>query len=572
MNTEINKSTILAIVAAIAVMSGYNYYLQYKYPDYYKSLNEKPKAELAPEANQTTQSGAADTALQAPATNSTNGEQLAPKATDSSAVNSAPVETINWLNAKELTFDTLNAKYIFNQKTSSIDSIVLKDYRENMQSKKTKDLLPFPVHISATSGSQATAPSNAAQVLYHAERSDHSLKIWHFEGAFKITKDISFEDQGYGGRIDVTYENVGKEPSDLNALIGLNSLYQYQEGSGGFIPGISYEHTRFVSKLESELNFLDINTECKENAAPSSVSNQKIQIIGVDYHYFLAALLPFSDNLSYSVQMRHQEALNVCKMDITLSQGQGMIAPGEKATLSFKTYVGPKALNILKKHDKNLEATLDLGIFDFIAQPMLIALVWINGIVGNYGIAIILITILLKILFYPLQKQATVSMHRMKELQPQMTALREKFKEDPRRQQQELMKFMSVNKVNPMKGCLPILPQIPVWFAFFRMLSTAIELRHAPFFGWIADLSSKDPYYVTPILLGIVYYIQQKVTPTSMNLDKTQEKIMQFIPVFFAVLMITMPSGLVIYMLANAVMTIFQTKWLNRKLTTISSV
>lgn len=186
-------------------------------------------------------------------------------------------------------------------------------------------------------------------------------------------------------------------------------------------------------------------------------------------------------------------------------------------------------------------------------------------LVSNWGVAIILFTILLKLLFYPLTRAAAVSMHKMKKLQPEMTKLREKYQDDPRMQQQELMRFMSQNKVNPMKGCLPILPQIPVFFAFYRVLSTSLDLRHAPFFGWIQDLSASDPYYVTPLLMGLAMFLQQKLTPTA-GMEKAQERVMMMLPLIFTLMMLTLPSGMVLYMLTNTVVSILQQQWLNHKL------
>jgi YidC/Oxa1 family membrane protein insertase len=212
-----------------------------------------------------------------------------------------------------------------------------------------------------------------------------------------------------------------------------------------------------------------------------------------------------------------------------------------------------------------LEKTLDLGFFAKITHPLLSGLHFLNNLVRNWGLAIIILTLLLKLLFYPLTRQAAISMNKMKKLQPEMNKIREKYKDEPQKMQQEIMRFMSVHKVNPMKGCLPILPQIPVFFAFYRVLSTSIELRHAPFFGWIHDLSSADPFYITPLLLGVAMFLQQKLTPTA-GLDKAQERIMMLLPIFFTVMMLTLPAGMVIYMLTNTIVSVAQQQWLNRRL------
>jgi YidC/Oxa1 family membrane protein insertase len=211
-----------------------------------------------------------------------------------------------------------------------------------------------------------------------------------------------------------------------------------------------------------------------------------------------------------------------------------------------------------------LVASIDLGWFGFLAKPLFRVTQKAEQLTGNWGVAIILVTLLLKTLFFPLNRQASISMKKMNQLKPDMDRIREKFKDDKAAQQQEIMKFMTANKINPMKGCLPILPQIPVFFAFYRILSTSIELRHAPLMGWIQDLSSADPYYITPVLLGVAQFIQQKLTPTA-GMDKAQERMMMMLPLVFTVMMLSLPSGMVLYMLVNTIVSIGQQKWLNRR-------
>ena len=195
----------------------------------------------------------------------------------------------------------------------------------------------------------------------------------------------------------------------------------------------------------------------------------------------------------------------------------------------------------------------------------MLAVRWFYSQTHNYGVAIIILTALLKVAFFPLTRAAAVSMKRMQKLQPEMQRLREKFADDPPRQQQELMKFMSANKVNPAKGCLPILPQIPVFIAFYNVLSQAIELRQMPFALWIQDLSAADPFYISPIFLGGLMFVQQRLTPTP-GMDKAQARIMMMMPLVFTVMMLSLPAGMVIYMITNTIISIAQQQWLNKKL------
>jgi len=179
-----------------------------------------------------------------------------------------------------------------------------------------------------------------------------------------------------------------------------------------------------------------------------------------------------------------------------------------------------------------------------------------NRYLHNYGLAIILVTILIKLVFYPLSQKSYQSMSKMKAIQPKVAKLKEKYKDDKARQQKEMMDLYRTHKVNPFGGCLPIVVQIPVFFGLYRGLMVAIELRHAPFFWWIQDLAAKDPYYVTPILMGVTMLLQQKMSPTTG--DAMQAKMMLFMPIIFTFMFLNFPAGLVLYWLVNNVLSIGQ--------------
>jgi YidC/Oxa1 family membrane protein insertase len=246
--------------------------------------------------------------------------------------------------------------------------------------------------------------------------------------------------------------------------------------------------------------------------------------------------------------------------------------PGSRVTSRFKLFLGPRDLGVLKEAGNNLEKAINFGWTDIIAKPLLYTLRFFNGFFHNYGIAIIFLTIVIKILFWPLTHKSYKSMKEMQKLQPLMAKLREKYKGNREQMNKELMGLYKTYKVNPMGGCLPMVIQIPVFFALFRVLGVSIELRHAPFFLWINDLSAPDrlfrfpfeipfmsPPYGIPILtllMGASMFIQQKMTPTPG--DPTQAKIMLFLPIIFTVMFINFPSGLVLYWLVNNVLSIGQ--------------
>jgi YidC/Oxa1 family membrane protein insertase len=246
--------------------------------------------------------------------------------------------------------------------------------------------------------------------------------------------------------------------------------------------------------------------------------------------------------------------------------GTTTIQPGVSVQKDYLLFVGPKELGTLKAADYNLNKALDFGFFDIIAKPLLVAMNWIYGFTKSYGLTIIILTVFIKIILYPLTLKSFKSMKELQKIQPLMKELQAKYKEDKQRLNQEMMKLYSEHKINPMGGCLPMLLQIPILFALYKVFYQAIELRHTPFhiFGtWLPDLSAKDPYYITPILMGVSQFVLQKMSPAPG--DEMQQKIMLIMPVMFTVLFLNFPSGLVIYWLISNILSIAQQAYINRK-------
>jgi YidC/Oxa1 family membrane protein insertase len=247
-----------------------------------------------------------------------------------------------------------------------------------------------------------------------------------------------------------------------------------------------------------------------------------------------------------------------------LTQGQ--------AKQTVRVYVGPQSQPLLEATDPSLDKLIDLGFFSPLARPMLQFLRLLNDWVHNYGVTIILATILIKIAFWPLTQTSYKSMQAMQKLQPKLKELQVIYKDDRQGLNRAMMQLYREHKVNPMGGCLPMVLQIPVFFAFYNALLYSIELRHAPFICWdtglwwigrgICDLSVYDPSYITPVLMGVTMFIQQKMTPTTG--DPMQAKIMQFMPLMFLMFFLKAPAGLVIYWLVNNVLSIAQQMLINR--------
>lgn len=277
--------------------------------------------------------------------------------------------------------------------------------------------------------------------------------------------------------------------------------------------------------------------------------NQGLKWIAQEDKYFFASIVPKTPIVDSKVWSIDGTALIALKMP--------------ESSNNYLIYVGPKEYERLEKYDVGLEHIVDFGIFSILAIPLLWIMNIFYGVFHNYGVAIIFLTIITRIPFIPIINKGMTSMKKVQEIQPKMTEIREKYKKDPKRMNEELMALYKKNKVNPFGGCLPILLQIPVFFALFKILSISIELRGAPFILWITDLSVRDPYYILPIIMGATMVLQQKMTPSTM--DPKQQKLMMLLPIVFTFLFLTFPSGLVLYWLVNNILGIAQQFYMNKK-------
>jgi len=278
--------------------------------------------------------------------------------------------------------------------------------------------------------------------------------------------------------------------------------------------------------------------------------------IGATDRYFLLAMLPTTGSAPKALiqQVRPYEGRASLVFPINT----------QSVTIPLRVYFGPKELHAVRAVDKTLDSTIDFGWFTAFAYPLLRIMKWFYAAFANWGLAIILLTLLVKLLTFPLTYKSMKSMKQMAKLQPQLQKLRERYADDKETLNREMLTLMRTQGYNPAAGCLPILIQMPVFFALYRVLYSSIELYHAPFGLWIHDLSAKDPFFVTPILLTVTMYIQQKLTPNTAT-DPMQAKMLQFMPVIFGLMMISLPSGLTLYMLVNALASILQQVVLNKK-------
>jgi YidC/Oxa1 family membrane protein insertase len=293
------------------------------------------------------------------------------------------------------------------------------------------------------------------------------------------------------------------------------------------------------------------------------VADNGLKWAGVMTNYFLMAVAPGTDDTA--LKARFEDGVFRAAVE-----KKGIPVLGKDASYSCTYYVGPKKRQYMAKAPSGLEKAVNYGWFDFIAKPLVVAMDFFYKYTGNYGVAIILLTVVIKIIFLPLSHKSYKSMEQMKKLQPMMAKLREKYKDDKQRMNQEVMSLYKTYKVNPAGGCLPMVVQIPVFIGLYEGLLNAIELRHAPFIThlpftdiiWLADLSAKDPFYITPLVMGLTMFLQQKMSPAAG--DPTQQKIMMLMPLIFTFMFLSFPAGLVVYWLVNNVLSIAQQGWMLR--------
>ena len=370
-----------------------------------------------------------------------------------------------------------------------------------------------------------------------------------YPGELKIEKIYTFHPDKYSLEMEVRLQNLGSAPLNQNGGI---TWYQYVDPAA---PTDSYGHDGPVSYIAKSID----RPETAKMEADKTLGPD-VSWGGFESKYFIAAMIPQNPSLT-SLRMT-KDGSNL--VGVGLRGPKNVIPAGQSGSFHYSLYLGPKDHSILKAQNVGLENAIDFGDWlKWLAIPLLVVLKFLYGYVGNYGIAIIILTILIKLIFWPLGNKSYKSMKEMQKLQPKMTALREKYKNDKARLSQESMALYKAHKVNPLGGCLPMVVQIPVFFGLYKALLYAIELRHSPLFWWIQDLSAKDPYYITPLVMGATMFVQQKMTPT--GADPMQAKIMLFMPIIFTFMFLNFPSGLVIYWLFNNIISIGQQVYINKK-------
>jgi YidC/Oxa1 family membrane protein insertase len=374
---------------------------------------------------------------------------------------------------------------------------------------------------------------------------------WTGDG-ITVTKILTFTRGSYEVGVQYDVKNDSDTPWIANQYRQLKrkpgTKDEKQQFVNTYIGGVlSNEEDRY-----SKISFGDMEDENLDTDA----TNGWVAMI---QHYFAAAWLPVKDekNSAYSLHLQNEN-----RYLIGLVSGSQEIPAGGQGSFSSKAYIGPKIQETLAAAAPNLELTVDLGWLTIIAQPLFWVLKTLHGFLGNWGWAIIGTTFLIKAVFYKLSEASYRSMARMKKLQPKLQSLKERHGDDRAKMGQATMELYKKEKVNPLGGCLPMIIQIPVFIALYWVLLESVELRQAPWIGWIKDLSIKDPFFILPFLMAATMYIQQKLNPAPV--DPIQAKVFQFLPLIFGVFFAFFPAGLVLYWVVNNTLSITQQYYITR--------
>lgn len=400
------------------------------------------------------------------------------------------------------------------------------------------------------------SPSHIENYTLLSRNKDTLRYVWDKADGARVTKTYSLRPDSY--LVDVSYsiENTTEYTSEYVPYYQLvkdnveteRSMFDVESYS--FDGGIIYDGDSYEKLYADDL----IDEPYKRNYTGGWFANIR--------HHFVVAVLP-NEAIDHRYEAEHDQAANLNKLTAISSEGVS-VGPRQRATTGFEIFIGPKLQGELRTARDGLEASVEYGKLSFLAKPMFWALNKSHSFLGNWGLAIIFVTLMIKAIFYRLQESSSRSMAKMRELAPRLKALNERYKDDKTALGQAQMDLYKREGANPMAGCLPLLIQVPFFISFYWVLLESVEIRQAPFYLWLDDLSSRDPYFVLPLIMGVVMFFQQKANPAPA--DPVQEKVFMFMPVMFTAMFAWFPSGLVLYWVTNSVLQFAQQWNVNRKM------
>ncbi|EJL6303022.1 membrane protein insertase YidC [Vibrio cholerae] len=450
-----------------------------------------------------------------------------------------------------LSIDTLGGDVVsaklnqYSEELNSPESFVLLQNTQGHQFIAQSGLVG-PQGIDVTSNNRPAYQVSADSFTQAEGQDELRIPMTYQANGIDYTKTFILKRGSYA--VDVVFDVANNSGSE--ATLGMYAhLRQNLLDSGGNLAMPTYRGGAYST---SDVRYKKYSFDDMKDRNLSAPNDVTVNWVAMIQHYFASAWIPRDEP---QAQLYSRVINNLGDMGIRTPNKT--IANGDKAEFEATLWVGPKLQDQMAATAPNLDLVVDYGWLWFIAKPLHWLLSVIQTFVGNWGVAIICLTFIVRGAMYPLTKAQYTSMAKMRMLQPKLQAMRERIGDDRQRMSQEMMELYKKEKVNPLGGCLPILLQMPIFIALYWALMESVELRHSPFFGWIHDLSAQDPYYILPLLMGASMFVIQKMSPTTIT-DPMQQKIMTFMPVMFTFFFLWFPSGLVLYWLVSNIVTLIQ--------------
>jgi YidC/Oxa1 family membrane protein insertase len=524
----LDKRTLAAIALVFVTWMGWQYYMQQKYPEMFAKKNAAPEQ------------------TQAVAPSPEVPKDLAAKPAPTVAPGSSTISESGVVAESVTPFKAPNLTFEISSKGMGIKNLRLLECQNEIHcTNRRGEIVEFSL-ANPPRSFETRMLGGTGSIDFKIEKVSDTMFVGHGHvGGVEITKSIQVDPEKFSLNIQVS--TTGSDPKFVGLSNFLSDDVVIEKGSTSFLNRNQFDRQEaYVDTSDSHKNHLYFSTDVIDKTWPQG------HVIGLGSQYFIQALVDHSP-LMPDVKFHMDPTKKTAIFELQYS-------PANKAqpiSIQYTAFAGPKSLSLLKSVDEDFVNLIDFGMFSFIARYILAMLKGFYSLVHNWGLSIILLTLLVRLLVMPFNIMSYKSMKAMQALQPKMADLRLRYKDDQAKLNQEMMLLLKTNKVNPLGGCLPVLLQFPIFLALYQVLGHSIELYQQPFIpGWITDLSLKDPFYILPVLMGFTMFMQQRITPNT--LDPAQAKILMFMPLMFAAFMLSLPSGLTLYIFVSALFAVVQ--------------
>ena len=525
----LDSKTIMAIVLVGLSWIAWQSYMKKKYPQAYE---QKPAVEQTAETGQPSPTN--------PETTTTSADNVKTVENSGESVSNTPAEFPTTSKAETTVhYEDEYWSFDISSKGMGIRNLRLKKYTDregDLVTVGAKSLQPiFSTNLSGRRGALDFVVEKVGPTEFKGIASSD---------AGQVTKWIRLKSSQYIMDTEVVANSL--KPSFIGLIVNIGDEIYTPAGGSFMLP--AFDNQEFFVQSKSGTDRLLVNAE---DLSEIDQTTNQVTVGALGTQYFAQGVIDKSDVIpEFRTFGDTQSGVVTGQLNYT------MMNRADVFKIQYKSFAGPKSFEMLERIDAEFAEIVNFGMFSFIAQYILRLMKWFHTVLGNWGLAIILLTIIVRMVVLPFAMMSYKSMKNMQKIQPQIKALREKYAEDKQRLNQEMMGLMKNHRVNPLGGCLPMLLQFPVFIALYQVLGQSIELYQAPFGLWIHDLSLKDPFYVLPVLMGITMFIQQKITPNTM--DPAQAKVLMFMPLLFTFFMVSLPSGLTLYIFVSALFGILQ--------------